>query len=287
MAAVEARRSRLLSSLKADVANSRRNDISEAHEGTFQWIFRDNLKRSWDSFSDWLKNGDGIYWINGKPGAGKSTLMKFLVGNTKTIKILEEWSSPNEPLVLTFFFWNAGVSLERNSKGLLCSLLYQLCQHDQDTLDTILLREQSACLKDNINDWSVSELSSLVFKYLSAINKPVCIFLDGIDEFDRSEGLLKILALIKKLSQLKMLKLCLSSRPEPPLQQAFQNYPQLKIQDLTEADIRSYVQTSLDGILVAGVETEKGRKTLLSISDLVIEKSEGVFLVGLHLSPSS
>jgi putative ribosome biogenesis GTPase RsgA len=29
-------------------------------------------------FADWLENDGGIYWIAGKAGSGKSTLMKYL-----------------------------------------------------------------------------------------------------------------------------------------------------------------------------------------------------------------
>ena len=41
-------------------------------------------------FVDWLKQEDGLYWVSGKPGSGKSTLMKFLSAHDTTLKHLEE-----------------------------------------------------------------------------------------------------------------------------------------------------------------------------------------------------
>jgi hypothetical protein len=58
--------------------SDRENRIVAAHENTFQWIFKDpGLGGTpWPSFVDWLENGSGFYWITGKAGSGKSTLMK-------------------------------------------------------------------------------------------------------------------------------------------------------------------------------------------------------------------
>jgi hypothetical protein len=73
---------RLLKSLEFPQMNARRNDPAiDAYENTFQWVFEENLQRSWDSFPSFLRSKqDTLYWISGKPGSGKSTLMKFLVG---------------------------------------------------------------------------------------------------------------------------------------------------------------------------------------------------------------
>ncbi|KAH0541246.1 hypothetical protein FGG08_004251 [Glutinoglossum americanum] len=62
-------------SLFFDEMNLRRNDISPAAENTCTWLFEH--KR----FSTWLGQGGGFLWIKGKPGAGKSTLMKYAFQN--------------------------------------------------------------------------------------------------------------------------------------------------------------------------------------------------------------
>ncbi|KAK7735998.1 hypothetical protein SLS63_003516 [Diaporthe eres] len=104
----QARRERLLQSLKFPGFNERRNQVSEAYERTFQWIFMgddgptqsdptgsdwedsdwedsdledidlaDPPEASWDLFSNWLSSTAPVYWISGKPGSGKTTLVKY------------------------------------------------------------------------------------------------------------------------------------------------------------------------------------------------------------------
>jgi Cdc6-like AAA superfamily ATPase len=70
----------------------REEEIIMAHDGTFQWVFGDEsspMRHShphlhFDHFVDWLRCGNGIFHITGKPGSGKSTLMKFLSQHRRT-----------------------------------------------------------------------------------------------------------------------------------------------------------------------------------------------------------
>lgn len=57
---------------------TRESNITESFEDTFTWIFQHDGTRPWSDFVNWLKNGNDLYWINGKAGSGKSTLMKFV-----------------------------------------------------------------------------------------------------------------------------------------------------------------------------------------------------------------
>jgi hypothetical protein len=54
--------------------------IVEAYPTTFKWVFRDPTadQLPWSNFSHWLKTGNSVYWINGKAGSGKSTLIKHI-----------------------------------------------------------------------------------------------------------------------------------------------------------------------------------------------------------------
>jgi ABC-type thiamine transport system ATPase subunit len=57
--------------------DNREERILEAHEKTFRWIFKDS------PFKHWLesKTGSNLFWISGKAGSGKSTLMKLQAGS--------------------------------------------------------------------------------------------------------------------------------------------------------------------------------------------------------------
>ncbi|KAI8936526.1 hypothetical protein NX059_006930 [Plenodomus lindquistii] len=87
--------------------------IPEAYENTFRWLFdqdRDSNGAGWDSYTDWLSANDGhnIYWITGKPGSGKSTLMKYLSQEPQTTTYLENWKDGKRLIRLSFYFWNSG-----------------------------------------------------------------------------------------------------------------------------------------------------------------------------------
>jgi hypothetical protein len=73
-------RDEILESLRYDAINLRYEAVPEAHEQTFAWILQPNhgeTESEWSDFAQWLQEGEGIFWINGKAGSGKSTLMKY------------------------------------------------------------------------------------------------------------------------------------------------------------------------------------------------------------------
>ncbi|KAL5348786.1 hypothetical protein ACLOAV_006208 [Pseudogymnoascus australis] len=68
--------------------------ISKEHAKTFQWIYEPTSSDSkpWTNFVHWLEEDHGLYWITGKPGSGKSTLMKFISAYPNTRKHLQTWA---------------------------------------------------------------------------------------------------------------------------------------------------------------------------------------------------
>lgn len=61
------------------------------------------------NFVEWLKAGSCFFHISGKPGAGKSTLMKFLCKNTQARDYLQAWADDSStPLAFSQFFFLEG-----------------------------------------------------------------------------------------------------------------------------------------------------------------------------------
>lgn len=96
----------LLDSLYFPAIFSRAEKIEEAYSNTFSWIFDDSeaAVRPWDNFVRWLREGEKTYWINGKAGSGKSTLMSYMLGSLHLRNNLRSWSdvSQQHPRVLNF-----------------------------------------------------------------------------------------------------------------------------------------------------------------------------------------
>ncbi|KAJ9615275.1 hypothetical protein H2200_001350 [Cladophialophora chaetospira] len=96
---------RILEALWFRTMDDRKEKVEDAHPETFHWALNPGHKMPWDSLPDFLESASGIYWIRGKPGCGKSTLMKYLFGEEKTSALLRAWAGGTSFTLASFFFW--------------------------------------------------------------------------------------------------------------------------------------------------------------------------------------
>lgn len=120
----------LLDALFLPEYRSRREQVSEAHANTFQWIWELDhtqplLPAAWDSFPKWLQEEGYIYWICGKAGSGKSTLMSYVLESLETRSLLDSRVTVSQTVILDCIFWKPGSHLQRSILGMLRSILYQ------------------------------------------------------------------------------------------------------------------------------------------------------------------
>lgn len=66
-----------LGSLRKYETTRRYDQVSNAHGSTFGWVF----EREGVGLVEWLEDDSGLFWICGKPGSGKSTVMKYICEN--------------------------------------------------------------------------------------------------------------------------------------------------------------------------------------------------------------
>ncbi|TVY90314.1 Vegetative incompatibility protein HET-E-1, partial [Lachnellula willkommii] len=271
---LEKTREQVLKSLKDDSMNARKNQIESAGRGTFSSVFDAETETPWQSFTDWLRSDDPLYWISGKPGSGKSTLLNFLFEDERTKEQLNKWRF--DCAIYAHFIWSSGTPSQRSINGLLRSLLYQILAENELIMDS--LRQENARLSNftTPDDWSRKDLEMLLAKSLSLHERAVCIFIDGLDEIDQKEGPFNLLQLVKRISHYpntKGVKLCVSSRPEPTFIRGLGRFPNLRLQDLTRQDMQAYVSSFLQANPVDFEETDEKR-----FVDKVVIKAEGVFL---------
>ncbi|CAG8957365.1 hypothetical protein HYFRA_00010791, partial [Hymenoscyphus fraxineus] len=139
-------------------------NIENNHAETFSWIFDPEGQRPWDSFPEWLTSDSSeIYWIQGKAGSGKSTLMKFLVEADET-KTYLNLLAPGH-MVYSHFIWNSGTPMQRSLKGLLCSLVHQIFDEDGKIMAKVLRKCPHISKAQNTNDWSIESLKSTAAMY--------------------------------------------------------------------------------------------------------------------------
>lgn len=113
---------------------SRKESVKDTHSDTFQWILKpEDLgdDRPNPGFRAWLERGSGIYWLAGKAGSGKLTLMKLITEHRNTRKALEIWAGDTVLVCPSFYFWYGGTKLEKSQLGMLRSLLHELLLTDK------------------------------------------------------------------------------------------------------------------------------------------------------------
>jgi hypothetical protein len=191
----------------------RHNRIPVAHAETFQWIFatqEELLKRDFKSFADWLKGDDKLYWITGKPGSGKSKLMKFIVSDQRTRQHLKFWSRGVDLITASFYFWNSGSDVQMSLLGLLRALLCDMLYACPALIPEVFADRwrQTRLVGEALQPWTEKELLGTfkvtVEKLTNA--RKVCLFIDGLDEFSgQHEQLVKV---VDNILRLKNVKIC-------------------------------------------------------------------------------
>ena len=201
---------RVTSTLRFKSMRLRDLQIPLAHANTFSWIF------DHPPFAPWLASSSGLFWINGKAGSGKSTLMKFIAGHPKTTHLLESWANGRPVVQASFFFCSSGYPVQKSQEGLLRSLLYQLFSRCTDLIALVCPQRWTDAVSNGHAEpepWTREELLDTVLKIarLENLQEQLCFFTDGLDEYSGDH--FELVRTLAKLSASPSVKLCVSSRP--------------------------------------------------------------------------
>jgi len=273
---------RILSKLWFASLESRQQAVSPQLKNTFEWALATSTEDSSGcGLAHWLRQGSGLFWVRGKAGSGKSTLMKFICEDERTNSYLSCWAD-NIPLrVLRFFFWRLGTEDQRSQLGLLRALVYQILNFDRSLIAAILPKMWETASTDDRSDLALPGLDDIrtalrLFAENHGNNARTCIFIDGLDEF--SGDALAGISIIKDLAACSAIKILVSSRPEPEIVMAFESSPHIRLETLTKGDIDTYVKATVGchPYIRSLVELEPAQTDAL-LSDLV-DRAAGVFL---------
>ncbi|KAK3984172.1 hypothetical protein QBC44DRAFT_375483 [Cladorrhinum sp. PSN332] len=266
-----------LDTLAFSSMGDRKHNITEALSSTCRW-FRDSQE-----FKRWLGRTNlstdrGLLWVKGKPGAGKSTIMK------NALSWIED-SESRRSNIASFFFNARGGSLEKTPLGLFRSILHQLCLQDAAILGQFVelhrarQRERErhftgAQGREQVQ-WTRPELESFL-RSIFGDCKPrrTFVFLDALDECDE-ETVRDVVYLLADIAQLALdrgisLNICLSSRHYPTI--SIPNCPEIVVEGSNKADISTYVHNRLRFIPT----TEK--KSVAELHSWLTDNASGVFL---------
>ena len=103
------------------------------------------------------------------------------------------------------------------------------------------------------------------------------MFIDGLDEFEGRED--TVIEMIQALAGQAHVKVCLSSRPLPIFEEAFNFGPGLRLQDLTFDTIREYAKKQLSPQIQKRASLNKKDGDLAEeLFTRIVERADGVFL---------
>ncbi|CZS75070.1 unnamed protein product [Fusarium graminearum] len=261
----DGRRRQLLETLAFEEIDSRKITIKTAYSKTCSWF----LKHS--DYLEWLDSEKrpqhhGFLWIRGKPGAGKSIIMKFIY--TK----MRRRDKPMEVLTLSFFFNARGAFLERSVSGMYRSLLLQLLEGFPDlqrVLDDpdLISRNQLSCPPLN-------SLKALLCSAVSALeNRILTCFVDALDECDEQQ-VKDMVEFFEELAEQCVendvrFQVCFSSRHYPYIDIKSGIRLTLEGQDGHNEDLKHYISKHLRITDVVLVD---------ELKQMMLEKAAGVFL---------
>ncbi|KAL8724607.1 MAG: hypothetical protein Q9166_007854, partial [cf. Caloplaca sp. 2 TL-2023] len=276
----------ILRSLRFPGMNFPESTVADLHGSTISWVYKD----SESDFVRWLNNKDEpVFWIQGYPGSGKSTMMKYIAQN-QGLQQMGERRRDNPPLqTITHFFSTRGTAMHNSQTGFLRSLLYQIFLQRMNLLPTLFVEfwETAAkcstgmlrALPEAWHNWSVSQLRRLLHALLTNLGSEegFLVFIDGLDECE-STDLKDIILLGQHLSSLGNFKICLASRPDHLISQAFHSTPQIVLQYSTENEIEKYAKDLLSSLPLIANPVASDRVYVESLIKRIVLQSGGVFL---------
>lgn len=271
-----------LKNLAFEEIEDREVRIHPACERTFEWIYSDPSPtgKAWSNFSRWLSHGDSIYWITGKPGSGKSTLMKFLFQDQRTSNILCKHSE-KKMIITGFFFWNSGTEIQMSQKGLFRTLLRNIFRAAPELIIELCPGrfEVVSHFEHDPQEWTLSECQDLLKQLLVtplSDKYEFFFFFDGLDEFLGEPQ--ELIDLIKEFAASSNVRMCVASRPWIVFQDAFDTTPSLMLQYLTQRDIEIYISNRFNNHKGFQELEQRNAQVVNALRTEITQKSYGVFL---------
>ncbi|KAL2217525.1 hypothetical protein M432DRAFT_441334 [Thermoascus aurantiacus ATCC 26904] len=262
---IASKRQSYLDSLAFPQIDARLQSIKKAHDRTCMWLLEQPEYRYWLD-PDKILEHNGFLWIKGKPGVGKSTIMKYALAHAK-----EEMT---DATVISFFFNSRGEVLERSTLGMYRSLLFQLLTaipEVQNQFDTLASTKQS---HGDGYQWHIEELKDIFTSVIRSLGSHrLCCFIDALDEC-REDEVRDMVDFLEELGRVVVasgtrLYICLSSRHYPHI--SMEKGIQLIMEDQPghHQDIERYVHSEL----------RAGRgKQVNELKSEILNRASGVFL---------
>jgi len=279
----------------------RESRIDQAYGQTCKWI----LSEESSPLRQFLASSEPVLWISGKAGSGKSTLMKYTWKSEATKQqLLSGWARGGELVMARFFMFEGGNRIQKTYEGFLRSTLYQILSVRRDLIKVAFPSFFDCPWPPPVQFTSVTNLNQGFYSLFAHMSEKLrlVVFIDGIDEYrtmerkdhyepgeievqyDKEEGdeswgrskwrtdsHTEVAKLINSMANKDVVKFIVSSRELPVFEEAFADYPRIRLQDHTEKAIAEYISGRLENEAV-------GLSDTVRICNELARKSQGDIL---------
>ncbi|KAJ5784770.1 uncharacterized protein N7503_009982 [Penicillium pulvis] len=198
-------------------------------QGTGQWLISTSTYKQWHQ-----GNENGLIWIKGVPGSGKSVM---------AASIIHQLCKEEVPVL--YFFFRQIIDANHQPVAVLRDWLCQLLPFSPPL--QVRLRDEYLQKKRPINTLALSDLWKDLKFALSVFPKVYCV-IDALDEMDQgNDGFLHSLAELGQW-RLESVKVLITSRPVVAIESPLRPFhiPHIQLDErLVDKDIAAYVQYRL------------------------------------------
>jgi len=240
------------------------NDISDPVDKTCEWLSKH------PKYLEWFNRQHGLLWIKGKPGAGKSTLVRHVLATDERTRHAIVFAS--------FFFHARGSVLQKSPLGLFRSLLHQILQQVPELLVRFSSIFQRKCeTQGKIGEkwhWHKRDLEDFFKIHVAGAAKTykMRIYVDALDECGKAAASNLVGFFTRLMSKVAFtnasLSICFSCRHYPDV--VLGNGLEVCIEDENHDDIESYIQNTIENAV-------QDKEMAEVIRDEVVRKSSGNF----------
>ena len=243
-------------------------NIPPAHAKTCTWLFEQPQFKDWRDTSK-VTDHHGFLWIKGKPGCGKSTIMKTALKRAQKER-------PHSSITIVSYFFNARApgSLEKSSLGMYRSLVHQLLTAIPDIQNSFTIYFLGKVSNMEVDEWTVVELQGYILSILENLkDHSLAVYIDALDEGEEND-IRNMIQFLEEVSQVSIsngisVSICLSSRHYPHISISYGVSLIVENQQGHDQDIIKYVENKLKGDRGDEHETLKSH---------IYEKASGIFL---------
>jgi hypothetical protein len=214
----------LLQSLAYNGMDSRRDMIVDPVGSTYDWAFNDDKQPT----KQWLDSTIHHCWISGEPGMGKPVFTKSFRLDRRTVAALQAQIGNNNLLILDHYFWIAGDSQQRSLRAMLQHLCFQALQQYSASAEVAFPDEWASRMPLRGMSWLTKTLATALKRVIAASWFQAYIMIDGLDECEDKEKSV-LIDLLFDLAKTTFVKFCVSSRPWSDFENAFDDWPRLRL----------------------------------------------------------